>query len=77
MGLFPSIYGINDKKTSKERHETIENAQKRSETVMKWPGTVRNGERSGTVNGLKPSYCTRSRSETFTKSRSSKTKELL
>jgi hypothetical protein len=67
----------------------------RSETVMKRSGTPRNAQertttvrnsqqRSRTVNDQELTYCTRSRSETFTKSRSryghvhaSKTKELL
>ena len=39
----------------------VKSDRKRSETVMKRSGTLRNGERS---------YCTRSRSEAFTKSRS-------
>jgi hypothetical protein len=60
---------------TKERHETIENAHK---TVVNAHETVQNGgtvnaqelKRLGTVDGLKRSYCTRSRSETFTKSRS-------
>jgi hypothetical protein len=44
------------KKTSikaKERHETVENAHKTVETAQNRSG---NGERLGTVNGLKRSY---------------------
>jgi hypothetical protein len=50
---------INDRK----RSGTVRNGQERS-------GTVNGQERSGTENGQERSYCTRSRSETFKKSRS-------
>jgi hypothetical protein len=55
---------------AKERHETIENAYKTVENGQERSGTVRNGKRSGTVNVQERSYSTRSRFETFTKSRS-------
>jgi hypothetical protein len=53
--VLPILININEKKRSHtliKRSGTVKNGRERSKTV-------RNGERSGTLNGMLRSYCTR------------------